>query len=69
MNIIASHFFHALAFTRRSKISFHQRGLFVLQRDSLFLIPSVSVAHHWLVNQVQSARIRLVLTRLDEKNK
>ena len=29
-----------------------------------FLFPSVSVAHYQLVNQVQSARIRLLLARL-----
>ena len=39
MNIIDCHFFHALAFIRRSKISFHRRGLFVFRRDSCFSIP------------------------------
>ena len=35
MNIVGSHFFHALGFIRRSKISFHQRGIFVFRRDSI----------------------------------
>ena len=56
MNIIDFHFFHALAFTEEGYLSFEE--------INAFLFPSVSVAHYRLVNQVQSARIRLVLARL-----
>ena len=70
MNIIDSHFLHVLAFTRISKIlAFTKEGYLSFKEIHAFLFPSVSVAHHRLVNQVQSARIRLVLARLDEKNK
>ena len=44
--------------------AFTEEGYLSFEEINTFLFPTVSVAHYWLVNQVRSARIRLVLARL-----
>ena len=69
MNIIDSHFFHALAFIRRSKLSFHRRRLFVFRRDTCFSIPQCQCgsAAYKPSSICSNTTIRLVMARLDRQ--